>query len=70
MTIQHLSEEEYRQMARSVLEQHPDMVHQIKSGQKGKMKFLVGQMMRTGHGSVVALKAEAALNAELALSND
>lgn len=70
MTIQHLSEVEYRQMARSVLKQHPDKVHQIMSGQKGKMKFLVGQMMRTGHGSVVALKAEAALNAELALPND
>lgn len=70
MSIQRLSEEEYCSMARCVMEEHPDKVHQIRMGQKGKIKFLVGQMMRKGNGTVVALKAEAALTAELIFSKD
>ena len=69
MTIQHFSEDEYRKMARSVIRAHPDKVDQIRLGQTGKIKFCVGQMMRTGHGNVDALKAEAALKAEILFSN-
>ena len=52
------------------MEIHPEKVQQIRDGQTGKVKFLVGQIMRMGHGNVIALKAEAALTAELLPMDD
>jgi aspartyl-tRNA(Asn)/glutamyl-tRNA(Gln) amidotransferase subunit B len=58
-----LSEDEYTELATSVMTEHNHVVHQVRNkGQMGKLMFLVGQMMRAGEeGRVEAKKAELAL---------
>lgn len=62
-----LSEDEYSQLASTVIAKHNDKVKQIRDkGQIGKLMFLVGQMMRAGEegrveGRVEAKRAESVL---------
>jgi len=58
-----LSEDEFTELAMTVITQHDDKVKQIREkGQIGKLMFLVGQMMRIGEeGRVEAKKAESVL---------
>ena len=55
-----LPQSDYEQLARQVMEKHPTVVKDIQEkGQKGKVMFLVGQLMRLGEdGRVEAKKAE------------
>lgn len=55
-----LSDKEYEQLARDVMESNADIVQQIRSGGKtGKLMYLVGQMMRRGEeGRIEAKEAE------------
>jgi len=60
--LQVLSLEEYQSMAVKLLADHPEIAGKIKEkGQRGKLQFFVGQMMRQGQGRVEAGKAEAVL---------
>ncbi|KAI9750090.1 MAG: hypothetical protein M4579_006606 [Chaenotheca gracillima] len=64
-----MSNEEYEALARQVMENSPKIVEEIRSGGKnmGKIKFLVGQMMREGEeGNVEAKRAEDTLRKVLA----
>ncbi|RDW84796.1 glutamyl-tRNA(Gln) amidotransferase subunit B [Coleophoma cylindrospora] len=55
-----MSTEEYQNLARSILD--PKVVEQILKGQKGKIMFLVGQMMKMGeNGQVDPQKAREVL---------
>jgi aspartyl-tRNA(Asn)/glutamyl-tRNA(Gln) amidotransferase subunit B len=58
-----LSEDEYNELATSVMTEHNHVVQQVRDkGQMGKLMFLVGQMMRAGEeGRVEAKRAELAL---------
>lgn len=58
-----LSENEYRQLASTIIAKHDDKMKQIRDkGQTGKLMFLVGQMMRAGEeGRVEAKRAESVL---------
>ena len=67
MAARHLSESEYQDMAKILMNDHPQKVAQIQKGQVGKLKFFVGQMMKIGEGNVDAVKAEDALKVMLKL---
>ena len=54
--------EQYDEVAANLVASHPDVVNKICSGQRGKLQWLVGQMVRMGGGKVEAKKAEEALN--------
>ena len=56
-----LTPEEYRSMAEDVISENPQMAEKVRKGQRGKLQFFVGQMMRQGEGRVEALKAETVL---------
>lgn len=56
-----LTAEEYRDMAAKVLSGNSQMAEKVREGQRGKLQFFVGQMMRQGEGRVEAVKAEAVL---------
>ena len=62
-----LTAEEYRGMAEEVVSGNPQMAEKVKEGQRGKLQFFVGQMMRQGEGRVEAVKAEAVLRRLLGL---
>ncbi|KAL8708791.1 MAG: hypothetical protein Q9220_006352 [cf. Caloplaca sp. 1 TL-2023] len=71
LTLVNLSKKEYVAMARDLLDSNPAIVLQIKDkGQIGKLKFLVGEMMRKGKGKIVAQKAEATLRQLLDISSN
>lgn len=55
-----LSDVEYEELARRVMEQNPSVVEEIRTrGKHGKLMFLVGQIMRQGEdGRVEAKKAQ------------
>lgn len=65
-----LSDEEYEQLIQDVVEKHPDIVQDIrKKGKRGKLMFLLGQVMRQGEdGRVEAKKAEIFLRQALAVA--
>ena len=65
LELEHLSDANYRAMAREVMRENENVVEAIKGGKDGKVKFLVGAMMRRGGGKVVARRAEGALRGEL-----
>jgi len=59
LRLRPMGEDEYRQLAQSILDENPDMVQAIREkGQKGKAMFFVGQMVRRAEeGTVEADKA-------------
>ena len=63
-----LSRKEYLALAQCLIDEHSEMVQQIKQkGQVGKVRWFVGQMMRQGEGMVEAERAEAILKELLGL---
>ncbi|RMZ78886.1 hypothetical protein DV738_g3561, partial [Chaetothyriales sp. CBS 135597] len=62
-----MSNKEYEKLAAWVIEAYPDHVHDIREGGKhGKIKFLLGQMMRQAEkGKIQATRAEEVLRAQL-----
>jgi aspartyl-tRNA(Asn)/glutamyl-tRNA(Gln) amidotransferase subunit B len=67
MMLRPLSREEYLELARTLLQEKPDMVKDIvEKGQVKKVKWFVGQMMaRSREGSVEPGTAEETLREEL-----
>ncbi|KAF2147227.1 uncharacterized protein K452DRAFT_217956 [Aplosporella prunicola CBS 121167] len=63
LLLRPMSREEYFALAGEILDDNPDAIEAIKTkGQKGKLKFLLGQMIRRGdEGRVEAKKAEEVL---------
>ena len=63
LRLRPMSEEEYVVFAQSLLREHPEEASAIKDkGQKGKIMFFVGQMMRRAEeGTVEADKAKQVL---------
>ncbi|GAB7344558.1 hypothetical protein MBLNU457_2382t2 [Dothideomycetes sp. NU457] len=59
LRLRPMGEDEYQQLAQSILDENPDMVRAIREkGQKGKAMFFVGQMVRRAEeGTVEADKA-------------
>jgi len=59
LRLRPMGEDEYRQLAQSILDENPDMVQAIREkGQKGKAMFFVGQMVRRAEeGTVEADRA-------------
>lgn len=74
-----LDEEGYRALAQRVVEANESVVREIRKGREGKVKFLVGCMMREGrqggdregggNGSVQPQEAERVLREVLELPN-
>jgi aspartyl-tRNA(Asn)/glutamyl-tRNA(Gln) amidotransferase subunit B len=69
MLLKPLSQQEYIEMAKSLLEEKDDVVKDIiEKGRHGKVKWFVGQMMARGkEGTVEADKAESVLRGLLGL---
>lgn len=61
LTIRHLSDEEYHDIARGVVLANPEIAQKVRDGQKGKLQWLIGQMMRQSGGRVDAQRAAKAL---------
>ncbi|KAL8931977.1 MAG: hypothetical protein Q9216_007004 [Gyalolechia sp. 2 TL-2023] len=62
LMLEDLPEERYVSIARDIIAQNPVMAAQIKEkGQVSKLGFFIGQIMRHGHGKLVATRAEATL---------
>ncbi|KAK1084526.1 hypothetical protein LTR33_002608 [Friedmanniomyces endolithicus] len=63
LRLRPLSEEEYRDLARRIMEESPEMVKAVREkGQKGKVMWFVGQMVRQGEeGTVEPEKAKAVI---------
>ena len=59
--VQQLDEESYHRLAQAVVERFPDMADKVRKGQKGKLQWFVGQLMRQREGKIDAQKAAAAL---------
>ena len=70
MRTQQLSSDQYKELASQIITQHPNQVKSVQKGQTGKLKFLIGQMMRTGGASMEAAKAEHALRGLLDLGEN
>jgi aspartyl-tRNA(Asn)/glutamyl-tRNA(Gln) amidotransferase subunit B len=76
MLVQDVAEEEYTKLAQELIEVNPDMVQAIKEkGQRGKVMWFVGQMMRemakkSGGGSANPEKSKAAVLTVLELPPD
>ncbi|KAF2862238.1 hypothetical protein K470DRAFT_17789 [Piedraia hortae CBS 480.64] len=60
LRLRPLSDDEYVQLARTIMDQNPQMVAAVRDkGQKGKIMWFVGQMVRTGEeGTVEPEKAK------------
>lgn len=70
MGFQGLAREVYVEMAQGLIQKNADMVHQIQSkGKRGKIQWMVGQMMRQGKGKMEASKAEAILKELMGLND-
>ena len=68
MELVRLSRKEYSALAQRLIDQHTEMVQQIKQkGHVGKVRWFVGQMMRQGEGKVEADRAEAVVRELLGL---
>lgn len=65
LRLEPLSEENYKQLARQIMDENPDMVNAVREkGQKGKIMWFVGQMVRRGEeGNVEPEKARAVVEA-------
>jgi Asp-tRNA(Asn)/Glu-tRNA(Gln) amidotransferase B subunit len=46
LEVKALSGAEYRAMAEALVARHPEMADKVRKGQKGKLQWFVGQMMR------------------------
>ena len=53
LRLRPLSEEEYEALAQSIIDENPDMVAAVQRGQKGKIMWFVGQMVRRGEEGTV-----------------
>ena len=70
LLLRPLSEDEYMALALAVVSANPGPVNALLKGQRGKLMYLVGQVMREGEeGRVEALKAEAVIRDILGLSS-
>ena len=58
MALDHLSEDEYEDIARRLIEENGTAAKKAREGQKGKLMWLVGQMMRAGEGKIEPKRAE------------
>ncbi|KAG8628822.1 hypothetical protein KVT40_002687 [Elsinoe batatas] len=69
LQLRPMSEPEYQSLAQEILDENPDAVSAVKDkGQKGKVMFFVGQMMRKAEeGTVEADKAKAVFEQLLGL---
>lgn len=68
LTLQPLSRREYETLARQLIVENDKMAEQIiVKGQRGKLHWFVGQMMRRGDGNMEASVAEAVLKDVLGL---
>ncbi len=68
LRLRHLDQEIYLKMAMALLDEHEEKVKQIKEKkQLGKLKWLVGQMVRQGEGNVEAERAEKTLKTLLGI---
>ena len=68
LTYQSLSQDEYTQMARTLIDENQDKAKQIQQKkQLGKLQFFIGQMMRRGQGKVEAAQCESILRSLLDL---
>ena len=70
LAIQTLSLDEYREMAASLADQHADIAEKVRQGQKGKVQFFVGQMMRQSRGRMDAEQARQAVESVLGNHSD
>ena len=70
LAIQTLSLDEYRTIAASLAEQHADIAEKVREGQKGKIQFFVGQMMRQSRGRMDADQARQAIESVLGNHSD
>ena len=61
LEIQHLSEEEHISAAKRLIEANPEIADKVRKGQKGKLQWFVGQLIRQGGNKVDAEKAVAVL---------
>jgi aspartyl-tRNA(Asn)/glutamyl-tRNA(Gln) amidotransferase subunit B len=61
LRIQHLSDEEYHDMAMATIKEFPNMAQKVRNGQQGKLQWLVGQMIKRSGGRVDAQRAAGAL---------
>ena len=62
LELEVLPMDHYKNMAQSLLADHPDIADKIRSGkQLGKLQWFVGQMMRLRNGRLDAKKAETVL---------
>jgi aspartyl-tRNA(Asn)/glutamyl-tRNA(Gln) amidotransferase subunit B len=70
LTLKPLSRQEYLDLAKTLLDEKPDMVKDIlEKGHEKKVKWFVGQMMaRSAEGTVEPDAAEAVLKEQLGLS--
>ena len=60
LRLRPLSDKEYDAFARAIMDENPDMVAAVRKGQRGKVMWFVGQMVRRGEeGTVEPEKARA-----------
>lgn len=53
LRLRPLSDEEYEVFARAIMDENPDMVAAVRKGQRGKVMWFVGQMVRRGEEGTV-----------------
>jgi len=70
LRLRPLSDTEYERLAKKIIVDHPDAAKAIREkGQKGKIMFFVGQMMRIAEeGTIEAEKAKQVIEAELGMA--
>lgn len=67
LELQHLSDDEYAEMAQNIVEGNPAMAEKVRSGQTEKLQWFVGLMVRGGKGKVEAQRAAGVLRPYLGL---
>ena len=67
LEIQQLDPGEYLKIAISLVVEHPDMAKKVRGGEKGKLQWFVGLMLRQSKGKMDAGKATHALKQALEL---
>ena len=65
LTLRDISDKEYHDTARGLVESHPEMAAKVLRGDKGKLQWFVGQFMRQADGKVDAQKASKVLRSLL-----
>lgn len=61
LALQRMTDEEYHQAAQMLVDEHADMAEKVRKGQKGKIQWFVGQMMRKSQGTMDAENARRAV---------